>query len=519
VLLAIDIDLNDMPYATARYTSEKCCLPGTRVTIIDSIVQWADQSSDESSDHRVLVLIGGAGTGKSSIAHSVAAHFDGLHRLGSSFCFDRSRDAELPPERLFSTIARDLADKEPLQKKALYDAVKERSRRYTMSLKEQFENLLLNPSKALTNVGPIVIVIDALDECREGEKKNHLLEIIRSRLSELPSQYRIIITARPEIHDLLSTYKGITFKDMSGIDPQSTVSDLTAYVQHELATVKAKLERRWPKDTWCSELVSKSEGLFIWISTACHYVKEPAAGRQVHESLQHMLSISSNGNPLDLIYKEVLKHTFPHAGTDSMELERFECIMATILTIKQPLPTAALAELQDKDDNEDERGGWVESIVRHLGSLMDGTVSNSIPIRFLHTSCRDFLLNKSRSGEYHVDCSREEKRLASTTLRIMESMLKFNICGIDSSFILNEELKKEDINLALPSQLQYACRFWADHVTESAYEEHLGNRVENLMCTKLLFWFEVLSVLGKTRSACKIIKQLLNWYHVSALSV
>jgi hypothetical protein len=116
-----------------------------------------------------------------------------------------------------------------------------------------------------------------------------------------------------------------------------------------------------------------------------------------------------------------------------------------------------------------------------------------------------------------VDCTQEEKRLAGATLRIMESMLKFNICGIGSSFMLNVDLKEEDINLVLPSQLRYACQFWADHVTRSACEEHLGNRVESLICTKLLFWLEVLSGLGRTQSAMEIIKQLLNWYQVSQI--
>jgi NACHT domain len=484
--------------------------------MIDSIVQWADQSSDNSSDHRVLVLIGGAGTGKSSIAHSVAAHFDRLDRLGSSFCFNRSREADLPPEILFSTIARDLADRDPLQKQALCSSVKERSRRYTASLKEQFENFLLDPSKALTNVGPIAIVIDALDECRDGDKKDQLLEIICSRLSELPSQYRIIITARPEIRDLLDASKGITIKDMSEIDPQSTESDLTVYVKHELANVKSKLERHWPNDTWCSELVSKSEGSFLWISTACRYVKTPPPGRAVVRSLRDILSIQVplGRGQLDSLYKQVLERTFSHAGTGSMERERFERIMATILTIKQPLPIGALMELQDKDADDDERGWWVKSIVRPLGSLLDGTVGDTTPIRFLHSSFCDFLLNKSRSGEYHVDCSQEEKRLAGSTLQIMESMLKFNICDVGSSFIRNEDLKEEDINSALPGQLRYACQFWTDHVTKSACEDLLKNRVQNLICTKLLFWLEVISVLGKTQSAHGMIKQLLSWYQV-----
>lgn len=82
----MNIDLNDMPYAKgAGYNPEKECLPNTRLGIIDEIVEWACSQAD---DTRLCWLNGVAGSGKSSIANSIARVFEEQRRLGSFFSFD-----------------------------------------------------------------------------------------------------------------------------------------------------------------------------------------------------------------------------------------------------------------------------------------------------------------------------------------------------------------------------------------------------------------------------------------------
>ena len=97
-----------MPYAEgAKYDPYKQCLGGTRQQIIEEITEWANSVDDP---HRILLLTGVAGSGKSTIAHTVARLFDHLKRLGASFCFDRAQQAGRRLDWVFATIARDLAD-------------------------------------------------------------------------------------------------------------------------------------------------------------------------------------------------------------------------------------------------------------------------------------------------------------------------------------------------------------------------------------------------------------------------
>ena len=51
----------------------------------------------------MLVLLGEAGTGKSAIAHTVAASFDLAGHLGSAFCFDHNK-RERGIDKIFPTI-------------------------------------------------------------------------------------------------------------------------------------------------------------------------------------------------------------------------------------------------------------------------------------------------------------------------------------------------------------------------------------------------------------------------------
>ncbi|KAI0311906.1 hypothetical protein OF83DRAFT_1020355, partial [Amylostereum chailletii] len=146
----------------AGFQSDKGCHPGTRKAILEEIENWINDPDDW---HRVCMILGPAGTGKSSIAHEVARRFKELQRLGSSFYFDRAKQASRRPEYLFTNMARDLADCEPCFKRALGEAISDDTDlRHTTDLARQLDKLILGPAKALRLVGLLVLVIDALDE-------------------------------------------------------------------------------------------------------------------------------------------------------------------------------------------------------------------------------------------------------------------------------------------------------------------------------------------------------------------
>src|ERR1700676_1050611 len=100
---------------------------GTRMAFLDFIVNWVnDPNPDSETRNRCLVLFGQAGTGKSSIAHEIARLFHKMHRLTSSFIFVRRKEQSEPTAyHLFTTLARDLADRYPSFKTALGEVIKD----------------------------------------------------------------------------------------------------------------------------------------------------------------------------------------------------------------------------------------------------------------------------------------------------------------------------------------------------------------------------------------------------------
>ncbi|KAG2753878.1 hypothetical protein P692DRAFT_201705064, partial [Suillus brevipes Sb2] len=88
---------------------------------------------------RVMWLSGPAGKGRSAIAHTIANWFNETGGLGSCFCFGRHTEADRRHEKIFSAIARDLADRNPGMKRALADTVKnDTSLKNTTDIIQQF---------------------------------------------------------------------------------------------------------------------------------------------------------------------------------------------------------------------------------------------------------------------------------------------------------------------------------------------------------------------------------------------
>jgi hypothetical protein len=70
----LDAKIRELPYKGGwRFNDDqKRCLPGTRKDFLEHITKWVEAPNSKHG----LVLLGQAGTGKSSIAHEVAQHFE-----------------------------------------------------------------------------------------------------------------------------------------------------------------------------------------------------------------------------------------------------------------------------------------------------------------------------------------------------------------------------------------------------------------------------------------------------------
>ncbi|KIM90604.1 hypothetical protein PILCRDRAFT_1868 [Piloderma croceum F 1598] len=460
--LALDFDLSGVHYAEgARFYPEKGCLPGTRKEIIDEITQWINSPNGDAIS-RIFFLSGVAGSGKSAIAHTIAQLFDQQRRLGSSYCFDRADQVNRRPSNLLSTIALNIADLDPQWKTSLARVVEgNRSLRTTLSTTEQFHKLLLEPAKALTIVGPVVVVIDALDESAEESSRKALRDILAKGISDLPSNFQILITARPE-PDIVNAFNGnrhIFCKHMSDIAETSNEADITMLIETQLSSIRS-LELQWPNKHWCRMLVQSSDGLFQWASTACRVIKDIRNRKLTPNRMPEPLHVISARAGCPILGIGDGQNTGDQGAT-------------------------AHSELRGDGDPPD----LVELVVQFLGSLLSGVNQEDVPVRALHASFLDFLSDESRSKSYYVSPSQHNSSLALSSLRVMKSGLRFNICGLETSHCRNTDV------LDLTTRIK----------------KNILPHLSDFFHHRFLYWLEVLSLIKGINLAAKILRSILEW--------
>ncbi|KAH7232413.1 hypothetical protein B0J15DRAFT_355321, partial [Fusarium solani] len=98
----------------ARYDSSEVrdnpkCLKDTRISIRNKIAEWANEGTDEN----IFWLSGPAGTGKSTIARTLADFFAAENQLVAGYFFKRGEEGRNGTARFFPTIASQLVDKIP----------------------------------------------------------------------------------------------------------------------------------------------------------------------------------------------------------------------------------------------------------------------------------------------------------------------------------------------------------------------------------------------------------------------
>ncbi len=492
VVIEHDAKIREIPYGFgSRFSPDKACLLGTRMAFLDFIVDWVNDPTSE----RGLILFGQAGTGKSSIAHEIAHLFDKMHRLTSSFIFIRREQSKPETYRFFTTLARDLADRYPPFKSALGEIVKDNTslRVGTRSYDALFESLILEPLKDLPIIGPILVVIDALDESGDTTGRTGLHTFLAKNLIRLPSNFRVVITSRPEhaIVSALMPAPSVKIKHMND-------TDLAAETDKDISTF---LRGKLPLDRFGShveELAVKAEGLFQWAAVASELILDPPVHFDYdgETCIKYLLGPSTNRSeqdPLDKLYKEILEWYF----TDQRAQVLFRSVVGPLITSIEPLSIRSLISLRHTSVDKTHDAA-VTGLLSRLGSLLSNVNSSdrSLPIIPLHTSFRDFVTNRDKSGDFYVDVRDAHHQLALSCLDLLLNSLKFNICDLETSYLANNDV--EDLNTRvdkhIPPALLYACRFWDDHLKHTGFKTDVFEKVEKLFKEKFLFWLEALSL-------------------------
>ena len=268
------------PNAGYRCGNRQGCLRGTRQDVLLEIEDWLASERDQ----RIFWLNGLAGTGKSTIAQTFAETSFADGKLGASFFCSRDVADRNNIQLIFPTLAFQLAYQYPrfrqellLVLRAIPDAGQE-------SLCSQMEKLVVGPLK-VTNT-PTLIIIDALDECKDEEPASAILSVLSRYMDEIPYA-KFFITGRPEPRIRsgfrLKSLRPITeVLRLHDVERSSVDGDIKLYLRTRLAEVSktrsdCDLAEEWPSSSDIDILCEKAAGFFHLCFDCCkvHYIPAP----------------------------------------------------------------------------------------------------------------------------------------------------------------------------------------------------------------------------------------------------
>lgn len=497
------------------------CHPGTRVDLLAEIYEWADNADGKC----IYWLQGMAGTGKSTISRTVAHNLARRGSLGASFFFKRGEGDRGTAARFFTTIAAQLVHKRPRLAQHVQNAIEANHSIAETAMKEQFEKLVLQPLKKVeaAPIPPetIVVVVDALDECGREEDAQTIIGLLPEVKQLTSVRLKFFVTSRPEFpirsqfDEISGTYQDLVLQDV----PNSIIEhDISEFLAYKLAKVRdaynratCQLPSDWPGQTKLQILAKMAIPLFIFAATSCRFIEDKRYGGGGPDGrLEKILEYRASGHTTTLneMYLLVLATSVREEAMDE-----FRDIVGSITILASPFSRAGLALLLGIPKiNVNDRLDLLHSVLRI-------PADQDAPIRLLHLSFQDFLINRDnhKSDRFWIDKEKTHENLATRCLHLLmnNDYLKKDICGLQMPGRLRDDIDRQKIDGCLPSGVQYACLYWVYHLKGSRIKLHDEHRAFQFLQRHFLHWLEALSLIGRISESVGLIDELQRLVDVS----
>lgn len=358
--------------------------------LTQKVESWCDNEADNS---RLFWLTGAPGVGKSKFAAHLA-HF-GKHRIiAAEFCEWHKSDHR-DAHKVIRSLAFQLATRLAAYRTILF-SLPELDSLDTKSATDLFSYLITDPLNSANIDGGhsrYLILIDALDEAADGNR-NPLVELLAREARNLPHWLGLIVTSRPEA--------SVT-APLQGLNPyvldtgtEKNKEDIRQYLIEEL---KVELKGRPNAEEITEEILTKSEGVFLYVERVCNDIKDG------HLSLDHLDKFPKG---LGGIFWDFFSRQFPDLDRFKREIRP---ALRAILAALEPLPLEILQDLFNWQDEE------LRDFVRTLGSLFPVSELNGVEtIRPYHKATIDWLKDESSNSPYYVSLDEGHKQIVELGL-------------------------------------------------------------------------------------------------------
>jgi hypothetical protein len=496
---------------------------------LQRIYQWAVDPSSESP--RVFWLTGQAGSGKSTIAYTVADHLDekdddekdansDRHNvLGASFFCSRQFQETRLQQNILPTIVYQLAHRSRSYAQALLRANKFDS---VNLLTKQMRDLLVDPWQQSSSGRPseipsYLLVIDALDEI-EGEGGSAFLrDLLKMIDKDHLRGLKFLVTSRPdpELTELCSSFKSDAVCHLYEVPTETVRADIATYLGAKLPALQ--------NEGQLDELVQKADGLFIYAATAVRYISpryrtsKTEQFRLLGRLANHVSPMSESADApllIDTLYQQILLAAFCNLNDDLFH-DRLK-ILHTLLCTEERVSTSVAGRLSDLANAE-----MAKMVVDELHAVL---YVNDDRIFWYHASFPDFVFTQARSKfksplgttiDMSCDEAAHHALLSHSCFHIMKSDLRFNICNLPSSFLLDSEVPDLSrlVEESISDVLRYSCQYWARHLARAASHDRnsLWTCIRDFLHVRVLFWIEAMNLLSLPAQCTPMLRRAREW--------
>jgi hypothetical protein len=507
-------------YDASTPALRRACTENTRTAVLEAIVNWAFDPTLPN----IYWMNGMAGTGKTTIDYSLSIALERRNIVMATFFCSRLVDECTKVDRIFPTIAYNMAQAYAPLASTILKVLKSDPEISNRTLNQQFTELLMKPTKVCAEKlsgKPIVVIIEALDECSNQSEVQNLLSILFRRSSEL--SFKILITSRPEQvvrvgfnRQNPDNYSKLILHD---IDRNLVNADIKLYLVERLVEMvdgRSDFQESsddWPPDDKVDILSRQANGLFIYAKTVCDYIGEPGGNISAYLNNAVRSRVESSelsGDALDAVeldrlYRDILDRAIPSRPKARDNLRQ---ILSAVVNIRNPLSARGLGTLLEIEP------GMVKSALGSLHSVISVPRSLDSPVSTFHASFPDCLADATRSLQHYLPPAQSHEILAKSCLSLMNSSLKENICDLKGR-LANNTIVNETISTHIPEGLSYACMHWASHLTGAKEEIQNADDVRQLLNVFLrdhvLHWMECLSLMKQLRVAVESLRAIEGW--------
>ena len=519
--------IKDFRYARRaefRHGNRNGCLKGTRGAILDKIELWTYDFSQPT----VYWLNGLAGTGKTTIAQTIAERMFADGRLGASLFCSRDFEDRRNLQFIFPTLAVQLARRYPEFRAIFVQFIQSDADIVDESLHGQMNKLIVQP--LIKSAISTVIVIDALDECKDHEPASAVLSVLGQYVTKIP-KVKFFITSRPEPH----IRDGFRFPLLANethlfvlheVEPNQVNDDIRLFFRHNF--LKLKERRRipdgWPTEEQLNILCDRAGGLFVHAIATVRFIDH--RNNNPKRQLDRLLCLSESsvfegktefraGATLDLLYMTILHEAF---GNDDPEGDpKVQSVLGAVILAANPLAPSTIATLLGFDTED------IFPLLSSLHSLLILKEDIDLPVQPFHKSFPDFIVDPYRctNPRFCVSPPDQHTGLLVGCLELINKKLEQNMCRLPDG-VTNADVNdmKERIKEHIDQALQYACRSWHKHLVNivPTHKQRIISILHQFLEGKFLFWLEVLSVLGVAKEAVDALQVTENWLDVCHVS-